>query len=146
MRRLIITSSLLLFALPQIFGCASFTHQKRNAELIVHYNGQEVSRSGSKYMGFPEFEKFAKEKGKKYIVFSARWCDSCNFLDRALKQSGHDSTVVQLDADEIWVQQLMKVAGLRNVPTMMVTDENGNFKNTLVGPSKIIMHLIVHGP
>ena len=127
-------------------SCGSSPDYKTNTEVIVHYNGKEVSRTGSKFLSFEKFKELAHEKGEKYIIFSARWCKSCQFLDRALKQSGHFDKVMFLDVDEQWVQQLMVVVRERNVPTMMVTDENGNFTQVLVGPSKIIMYLITKGP
>jgi glutaredoxin len=130
---------LLLSLIP---ACASTPQYKTNTEVIVHYNGQEISRTGSKFISFEKFKELAQKKGKKYIIFSARWCKSCQFLDKALKQSGNFDKVTFLDADEEWVQQLMVVAQERNVPTMMVTDERGNFIQTLIGPSKIIMYFI----
>ena len=126
-------------------GCAT-VQNKRNAELVVHYNGVEVSRSGSKYTGLPEFTKHIEQKSKKYIIFAARWCKSCKFLDKALAQSGHEPLIIRLDADELWVNQIMAMMGLSNVPTMVVIDEKESLVNTLVGPSKIIMYLIINEP
>tara|TARA_R100001510_G_C7647746_1_gene205092 strand:+ start:1217 stop:1648 length:432 start_codon:yes stop_codon:yes gene_type:complete len=134
--------SFLLLPLALITGCGGAPEYKTNTEVIVHYNGKEISRTGSKFVSFEKFKELAHKKGKKYIIFSTRWCKSCQFLDRALKQSGYYDKVTFLDADEEWVQQLMVVVRERNVPTMMVTDENGNFTETLIGPSKIIMHFI----
>ena len=129
-----------------MLGCGASPQYKTNTEVIVHYNGQEISRTGSKFVSFEKFKELAHKKGKKYIIFSARWCKSCQFLDRALKQSGYFDKVTFLDADEQWVQQLMVVTQERNVPTMMVTDEEGNFIKTLIGPSKIIMYFITKVP
>ena len=136
----------LILLLSVIPGCASTPQYKTNTEVIVHYNGKEISRTGSKFVSFEKFKELAHTKGKKYIIFSARWCKSCQFLDRSLKQSGHFNKVTFLDVDEEWVQQLMAVIQERNVPTMLVTDENGNFTEKLIGPSRIIMHLIIKGP
>ena len=137
--------SYLLLPLIFITGCGAAPEYKTNTEVIVHYNGKEISRTGSKFVGFEKFKELAHEKGKKYIIFSARWCKTCQFLDKALKQSGNFDKVTFLDADELWVRELMAVVGERNVPTMMVTDENGNFTEILIGPSKIIMHFITKG-
>jgi len=129
-----------------LVGCATGPQEKRNAELIVEYHGVEVHRAGSEYSSLKEFEGLMGKKEQKYILFGAKWCNACRFLDKALEQSGHDTTVTKLNSDEAWVQSLMRGGGIRSIPTMVVLDEKDQLVGVFIGPSKIIMHLIVHGP
>ncbi len=134
---------LALVLLMQLFSCGG-TQEKRNAELIVHYNGKEVHRSGSKYIGFPKFERIAKNKQKKYFIFSAEWCPSCKFLEKALKQMKKQGRVPIINIDEHWGSSLAANLGVNSVPTLVEADKNGNIVRIISGPSKIVMHLLLY--
>jgi len=134
----------ILLLLTFLYACAAASDQTRNAELIVTYNNEEVQRTGSKYKSYSEMRKIADRKEKKYIIFSARWCPSCDFLERAMKQSGHIQSVNLIDVEELWVQGLAKVFKIPGVPTMIVVDERDTVVEKLVGPSDIIMHLLIN--
>ena len=126
-----------------IISCGS-SPEPRQAELIVTYNGQEVHRAGSNYATIEEIHQKTLEKGEKYFIFSARWCKSCDFLQKALKQSGHLNQVVLIDIDDPNSKKLAAILEIQNVPTMVVIDKSDNISNTLIGPSAIVMHMLIH--
>ena len=109
--------------------------QYRNSDLVVTYYGQEVHRA-SKYTSLDEFRYLINESEKKYIIFSADQCPSC--------QSGHVEKVILLNLQESWVYELSQVLQIRGIPTLIVTDEKGNYVDQKVGPSDIIMYLIIN--
>ena len=103
MRAILFTIFGVLFILSQLVSCAHSPDQKRNSELIVHYEGQEVYRAGSKYLSLQQLEdKLSDKTKKKFIIFSARWCNSCKTLDRALAEIKNKEQVILLDIDEPW--------------------------------------------
>ena len=125
-------------------GMQTSTHTKRNAELVVTYNGEVVHTAGSKYKTVDEFREIIQRKGPKYIVFGAKWCKSCGFLERALKQSNHFDKITFINVEEEWVAFLMSEIGIRSIPTMVIIGEDDKLSGTFVGPSKIIMHLLIN--
>jgi len=129
-----------------IFACGSGPQQveKRNAELIVTYQGKEVHRAGSRYKSFDELKEISERVQKKYIIFSARWCKSCTFLNKALEQSGHAPLVSQIDVEELWVQGLAKFFKITGVPTLLVVDEKDRIIKRSAGPSEIVMYLLIN--
>ena len=130
--------------LVQVVACTP-VNQQRNAELIVEYNGTEVYRAGTPFKSLKDFEKIIENKTKtKYVIFSAKWCNSCAFLNKALKQSGHWDQVVLLDIDERWVAGTAASLGIKAVPTMVVVDKDDSIVQTFEGPSAIVMYLLIH--
>ena len=136
-----IFASILVFL--AIISCAS-TPTPRQAELVVTYNGQEVHRAGSKYASIEEVHQKTLEKGKKYFIFAARWCKSCDFLEKALEQSGHRDIVTLIDIDDAESRKVAAALDIRNVPTMVVVDEKDKISDQLIGPSAIVMHMLIH--
>ena len=135
----------LILLLPALFSCGALQDAPpRNSELIVTYEGKEVHRVGSKFKSYQEMRQIADSGEQLYIVFAARWCKSCNFLFRALEQSGHKNFVNYIDIDEPWANNLAANFKISQVPTMIVVDKDSNIKNQLVGPSDIVMHLIIN--
>ena len=133
---------LLLLTLIMATSCSA-EKQYRNSELVVTYNGQEVHRA-SKYTSLNQFRYLVNESEKKYVIFSADQCPSCRTLYEALKQSGHVEKVILLNLQERWVYVLSQVLEIRGIPTLIVADEKGNFVTQKVGPSDIIMYLIIN--
>jgi thioredoxin-related protein len=125
-------------------GCATTPPEKRNSELIVTYNGKEVHRAGSMYKSFEEFEKILQKKEKQYIIFSARWCSSCKFLQKALIQGNFIDKVTLLDIDEPWVAHLAKNLKIKNVPTMIVADKDGQIIDGRIGSPPIVLYLVIN--
>ncbi|HBT10944.1 MAG TPA: hypothetical protein DEB18_16480 [Leeuwenhoekiella sp.] len=139
-------SCLLVFLVStlQVAGCASSPPEKRNSELIVTYNGKEVHRAGSLYKSFEEFEKILQKKERQHIIFSARWCNSCKFLQKALTQGGFIDKVVVLNIDEPWVAHLAKSLKIKNVPTMIVSDKDGQIIDGRIGSPPIVLYLVIN--
>ena len=133
---------LLLITFIMATSCSA-EKQYRNSDLVVTYYGQEVHRA-SKYTSLDEFRYLINESEKKYIIFSADQCPSCQTLYEALKQSGHVEKVILLNLQERWVYELSQVLQIRGIPTLIVTDEKGNYVDQKVGPSDIIMYLIIN--
>ncbi len=133
-----------IIILSQLVACTS-TNQPRNAELIVTYNGEEVHRAGTAFKSLKEFDTIIRDNTKtKYVVFSAKWCNSCEFLKKALKQSGHWEQVTLINIDEPWVASLASSLGVRAVPSMVVVGKDDSIQKTFVGPSAIVMHLLIN--
>jgi thiol:disulfide interchange protein len=137
----VITAAIIL---SQLVACTS-TSQPRNAELIVTYNGKEVHRAGTAFKSLKEFDTIIRDNTKtKYIIFSAKWCNSCKFLNKALKQSGHWEQVTLINIDEPWVASLASSLGVRAVPSMVVVGKDDSIQKSFVGPSAIVMHLLIN--
>lgn len=132
------------FLLFLFFGCSSSVEQKRNAELVVTYNGKEVHRASPIYTSRNEFNRLVQHQENKYIIFSANWCSQCKILVKALEQSGHIDKVIILNVDEPWVVKLYAVTGFKVVPAMVVLNETNNLIKAFAGPSDIVMYLLIN--
>ncbi len=133
---------ILLFLLTS--ACGADQYQKRNAELVVTYEGKEVHRASSVYSSQADLERSLNSKERKYIIFSAEWCPPCKTLLKALEQSGHIGRVMVLNLDEPWVAYLYQAAGLKIVPSMLVADSEGAPENIISGTPQIVMHLLIN--
>jgi len=142
--RLFLSIFIAIVLILQVFGCNNQTPQKRNAELVVTYNGQEVHRAGTKYKSLEQFHKLLEEPKKKYIIFSAEWCKSCKFLQKALEQGGFEDKVTLLNIEEPWVARLAMNLKIKNVPTMIVADKKGQIIAGRVGSPPIVLYLVVN--
>ena len=131
------------FLVFSLVSCGT-TPTSRNADLVVTYEGQVVHRASPYYKNLKETEALIGQKGLKYVIFSAEACESCRFLRRALDQSGHISTVHALNLQDSWVQRVAMELGVTSIPTMLVVDEKGAIAARFVGPSKIVMHLLIN--
>jgi hypothetical protein len=130
-------------AMIYFFGCSS-TPQKRNAELVVTYNGKEVHRASPIYKNRIEFNRYVLGSGKKYIIFGADWCKRCKFMYKAIKQTEHFEKIAIINVDRPWVAKLFATTGLNAVPVMVVLDENNNLSEVELGASKIVMNLLIN--
>ena len=133
---------LLIFVLFGVTSCATEQYH-RNSELVVTYNGKEVHRA-SKYTSLKDFQYLINEKKRMYIIFSADQCSSCRQLYKALQQSGHVNKVVLLNLQERWVFKLSQMLNMRGIPTLIVVDKDGEYVASKLGPSDIIMYLIIN--
>ena len=136
----------ILIAIVSFFAasCSGTNTERRNAELVVTYNGKEVHRAGSLYATMDELNRLLDSDEEKYVIFSAPWCPPCKTMIRALEQSGHLDKVYILNLEEPWVAYLYKAANLSVVPSMLVADAQGQPENIIAGASNIIMHLLIH--
>ena len=117
--------------------------QTGNTQVVVHYEGKEVYRKNSKYIGEYQIRALI-DRGKPFVViFSADWCDGCTLTRGALQRAKLKTKVYYLNIDEPWVQRLASVAGIKQVPTMLHLDKNGNVVDSRVGPGAIVVYLLV---
>ena len=118
------------------------THDN-NTQVIVHYEGKEVYRKGSRYTGEYQIQAVLDRGQPFVVVFSADWCDGCKLLRGALERAKLKTKVYYLNIDEPWVQRLASVAGINNVPTMLHIDKKGDVISGRVGPGAIVVYLLV---
>ena len=71
----------------------------------------------------------------KCYVFSAHWCGPCRVLHKNL-ENFTDCEVVNYDVDEADEDLLIKY-GVRNVPTTIIVDEDGNEQHRFIGLFKV---------
>ncbi len=133
-----------MFLAMLIPSCSSVQEQRRNAELVVTYEGKEVHRASPIYSSQRDLETLVDSKEKKYIIFSAEWCSSCKGLIKALKNTNYLEKVVVLNLDELWAARLFQAAELSAVPSMLVADEEGKPEGVVSGPAQIMMYLFMH--
>ena len=70
----------------------------------------------------------------KILKFSAFWCQPCKALTKTLQSvnlGGFELQEVEVDIEKN--QVLAAKYGIRNVPTMVMIDDSGQLKSTLVG-------------
>jgi len=134
---------ILFFLFFSLASCNSHI-QKRNAELVVTYEGKEVHRASGKYASRDDLTRLVESKERKFIIFSADWCPQCKILHKILKQSGHINKVIILNLDEPWAARLYQMAGLKVVPSMIVSNEAGLPVSIRQGTSQIIMYLLIN--
>ena len=65
----------------------------------------------------------------KIYYFSSTWCQPCKQLGPTMEKSGLPYQKVDVDTDS----ELSAKYGIRNVPTLVKVDANGNEVSRLVG-------------
>lgn len=71
----------------------------------------------------------------KVIKFGAAWCGPCRVLESSLK--GFDKCEIELyDVDDV-DEDLLAKYGIRNVPTTIIVDEDGNELHRFIGLFKV---------
>ena len=68
----------------------------------------------------------------KILKFSAFWCQPCKALTKTL----HGVNLGGFELQEVDIEENQVLAakyGIRNVPTMVMVDDSGQVKSTLVG-------------
>ena len=69
----------------------------------------------------------------KLYYFSAPWCGPCKVLGPQMEKSGLAYTKVNVDTDT----ELSAKFGIRNVPTLLKVDSQGNEISRIVGVKPI---------
>jgi len=118
--------------------------KENNTELIVHYNGKEVHRRGSKYTSQIELRNALDNNKEVVIIFAAEWCPACELARKAIKQAKLTTPVYYLNIDEFWVAKLAKIMEIKSIPFMLHADNKGNAKAIKVGPGQIVIYLITN--
>ena len=68
---------------------------------------------------------------KKILYFSAAWCGPCQTLGPIMESLKGDINYQKIDVDNN--QDLSMQYGVRNIPTLILLDENGEVKGRKVG-------------
>jgi len=117
--------------------------EKSNTEVVVHYNGKEVSRKNTKYIGENELKHLLNRGEETIVIFGADWCSSCELARKAIKQSNLKIGVHWINIDEIWVQKLAKAMGINQVPLMFHVGSDDLTVAVRAGPGAIVSYLVV---
>lgn len=68
---------------------------------------------------------------KKILYFSAAWCSPCKTLGPIIESLAGQINYQKIDVDNN--QDLSIQYGVRNIPTLILLDENGEVKGRKVG-------------
>lgn len=68
---------------------------------------------------------------KKILYFSAAWCGPCRTLGPIMESLSGEINYQKVDVDAN--QDLSIEYGVRNIPTLILLDENGEIKGRKVG-------------
>ena len=115
-----------------------------NTELVVHYNGKEVHRRSNKYISEKQLLHLIRSKQDFVIIFAADWCKACTLTKKALKQAKLKKPIYYLNVGSDWVKRLAGDMHIKSIPLMIHTDKNNKTKASLVGPSDIVLYLLLN--
>ena len=141
MKNIFITS---LIALMTISCGGAPIETNSNTELVVHYEGKEVHRRGGKYISEKELVRLIREKEDFIIIFAADWCQACTLTMKAIKQADLNRPVYYINLDATWAKRLAAEMEIKSIPLMIHTDSKGKTKASLVGPSDIVLYLLLN--
>tara|TARA_B100000902_G_scaffold254353_1_gene240800 strand:+ start:165 stop:605 length:441 start_codon:yes stop_codon:yes gene_type:complete len=100
--------------------------QKRNADIVVTYDGKVVYENFPKYNTENDLRRELKnQKGPDFIVFSATWCASCRQLEQIIEDLGWRGNVLLLNIDQRWVSFIAKHMQIAKVPALVVSTDKG---------------------
>tara|TARA_Y100000389_G_scaffold81614_1_gene78200 strand:- start:180 stop:428 length:249 start_codon:yes stop_codon:yes gene_type:complete len=68
---------------------------------------------------------------KKILYFSAPWCGPCKVLGPTMQKLSSELPITKINVDEDNKNSIKY--GIRNVPTLILTDQSGKEINRLVG-------------
>jgi len=129
-----------------VLSCSGSPHVKdssSNTEVIVHYNGAEVYRKNSKYIGEKKVRSLLEERKEFIIIFSSDWCSACKQTRIAIEKYKPKVKIYYLNIDEEWVKQIAATMGVRQIPLMLHLDNKGNTKSVKLGPGAIVRYLLL---
>ena len=135
---------LLLGAVLLSCGATPPPNQENNTQLIVTYQGKEVHRRDSRYIGAPQLREALNSQQNTIIIFSADWCSSCKLTRKAINQAKLSTEVLFLNIDEPWVAKLAQMMGISGVPFMVHVGEDDKTKAIKVGPGQIVVYLVTN--
>ena len=115
-----------------------------NTQLVVHYNGKEVHRRGGEYISEQKLVSLVRAEKEFIIIFAADWCNACKLTKKALKQANLKKPIYYLNIDSDWVQKLAAMMHIKSIPLMVHTDSTGETKASLIGPSDIVLYLLLN--
>ena len=144
MRYVLVTIATVLIILMTLIACSSTPPQQRNAELTVTYFDKKVKHEKPTWTNMARLENILRKNEKKYLIFGANWCESCNFLRRALTEGQLMEHVEFLNVDERWVNQLGAHYDIKSIPLMIELAKDNIITNVRIGPGQIVVYLLVH--
>lgn len=115
-----------------------------NTELVVKYNGKEIHRRSNKYISEKQLVDLLRSKQGFIIIFAADWCKACTLTKKALKQAKLKNPIHYLNVDSEWVKRLAGEMHIKSIPLMIHTDKNNKTKASLIGPSDIVLYLLLN--
>ena len=132
--------------LPLIFVLCCVPVPKRNAEIIVAYEGIVEVHHNPEYNTEIELrETLNDDKSPDFIIFSSPYCGACIDLKHRLKDLGWRDKVIVLNYHEEWVNLIAQYVGVTAVPSMIIDKDNGKTKSTIyLGPGEICRQLYKH--
>lgn len=132
---------LFLFLFP---SCVA--EQKRNADLVVTYQGNVVHRGYSWYSSEKDFiKKLNDEEMPDFILFSSNWCRSCKLVKQKIEQFGWKDKIIVLNLDENWVNFIAGHLELRGIPALIIAKNKGKERDMVYyGPSTIVNKIYSH--
>ena len=125
--------------IPLIFLLSCGPTPKRNAEIIVAYDGVVEAHH------IPEFNSeqdlrnaLNDDKHPDFIIFSSPYCGACIDLKHRLVDLGWRDKVIVLNYHEEWVNFIAQHVGISAVPTMIIDKDGGKTPSPLfVGVGEI---------
>ena len=137
---------LFIFILAQIIGCSSQPLQPniRTAELTVTYFGKEIKKENPTWTNKTRLKRVIVGPGDKYLIFGAPWCKSCSSLRRVLAEGKLLNKVEFINVDDPWAQVLSQYYNIKDLPTLLVIDQETNVIKIKVGPGPIVIHLLAN--
>lgn len=127
------------YLIPLLFMLACGPTPKRNAEIVTTYEGIVEHHENPDYNTEQELrEALSDDKIPDFILFSAEWCPPCRTLKDTINALGWRDSVIILDVDQEWVKFLSGATGIEQIPSMIVTYDDGGEKSELItGPGEI---------
>ena len=139
----IILLSILALSLTSCSNTTTQVKESPNTSLTVTYYGKEVHRRNTRWVSVEELDKIIKKPGEKVFIFGADWCTACNTLRTALKQADLEDKPHWINVGEPWGLELMQIFRKNSIPYMVHIDKDGNLVQGRLGPSQIVMYLLV---
>lgn len=136
-----------LLALFAVFSlsCGSLPPANNlNTKPVVHCSEKEVHRRGGEYISEQKLVSLIRTNQEFVIIFVADWCKACTLTKKALKQAKLKKPVYYLNADLEWVQRLAGMMKIKSIPLMVHTGPDGKTKASLIGPSDIVLYLLLN--
>jgi thiol-disulfide isomerase/thioredoxin len=131
---------------PLIFVLCCVPISKRNAEIIVTYEGIVEAHHNPEYNTETELrETLNDDKSPDFIIFSSPYCGACIDLKHRLKDLDWRDKVIVLNYHEEWVNLIAQYVGITAVPSMIIDKDKGKTKSLIhVGPGEIGRQLYKH--
>tara|TARA_Y100000114_G_C11759922_1_gene328971 strand:- start:719 stop:1180 length:462 start_codon:yes stop_codon:yes gene_type:complete len=127
-----------------IFSCGG--DSKRNADLVVKYDNKIVYTAYGNYNTESDLKNALQDDKKPdFIIFSSKYCSSCELLQNTINDLGYREHVILLNLQEYWVSFIANSMGIDKIPAMIVTSDSGKSQTPIIfGPSKIVRELYKH--